>query len=88
MGIKARPGERTIQVRVHFWTDGIASEGRGYVQPRVAWDYGSVDVKANKTHGIRAQASPVLFNRFDDLPQAVLTAVQQADVELRPSGKK
>jgi hypothetical protein len=50
-GIEAPHGEKTIEVRIRFWTDEIAPNG---VLPKHAWDWGTVRVKPNSSHGIRS----------------------------------
>ena len=47
----AARGERTIELRVRFWTNGIAS-AEGKIVPRHAWDSGTVEVRSNESHGI------------------------------------
>ena len=44
-------GDRTIELRVRFWTNGIAS-AEGKIVPRHAWDSGTVEVRSNESHGI------------------------------------
>jgi hypothetical protein len=83
MGRPAPVGDRTIQARIYFWTDGIASEGKGYIEPGVAWKSGTVDIKANRAHGIKAQNDPVPFNSLEDLPVAIEQALARAGVVLR-----
>ena len=83
MGTPAPIGPRTIQARIYFWTDGIAPEGSGYVEPEAAWNYGTVDIKANKAHGVKSQNDPVPFNSFEDLPAAVEQALARVGVVLR-----
>jgi hypothetical protein len=74
-----------VQLVIDFWTDGIAPEGIGYIVPKTAWDHGAVNIRAKKIHGIRSQR-PIIFNSFEDLPDAVLTALKQAGVTLVPAG--
>ena len=88
VSVKAPQGQRTIQVVVSFWTDDIAREGPGYIVPKLAWDYGMVDIRAKKAHGI-GSAEPVPFNSFDELPSAIKTAVERSGVTLKePSSRR
>jgi len=49
--VEANPGEKMIEIRLRFWTNGIAPK-RGQVIPKHAWTAGAVNIQANKAHGI------------------------------------
>ena len=83
MGVPAPRGHRTIQARNYFWSDGIAPEGAGYVEPKVASKTGTVDIKANKAHGIPSQADPIPFDSYEDLPVALEQALARVGIVLR-----
>ena len=76
-----------VQVVLDFWTDGIAPEGKGYIVPKVAWDYGAVNVRAKKAHGIKSTEA-VLFNSLDDLTDVVRTAIDQAGITLKTPNRR
>ncbi len=44
-------GKRTIEVRLRFWTDGIAQK-EDYVVPKHCWEHGFVLLVKNEEHGI------------------------------------
>lgn len=70
-------GQKTIKVQINFWTDNIAP--KGYIKPKHCWPSGMVTVPANPAHGIRSQ-DPIPFNKFEDLPDAIQQALEEAGV--------
>jgi hypothetical protein len=82
-GVKAPWGQRGIQVVVDFWTDSIAEEGPGFIEPKVAWGSGAVSLRARKVHGIGASEA-VPFNSLDELPATIARVSDRAGVTLRP----
>ena len=72
-------GERTIEVRLRFWTDGIASKD-GHLLTGFCWEYGKAYVIANPTHGLKA-GDQIDFKNLSDLPQAVARALESAGVK-------
>ena len=71
-GIAAREakwGERMIEVKVRFWTNGIA-ESEGQVLPKHAWGSGMVRIERNKYHGITPE-QPEPFNSLLELPAVI-----------------
>lgn len=76
---KAPVGERTIEVRLRFWTDGIASK-EGHFLPGFCLESGKAFVIANATHGVPA-GNQVDFKNLDDLPRAVAKALESAGVK-------
>jgi hypothetical protein len=65
---------------VDLWTDKIASRVRGEIKPGHAWRHGAVNVRANKSHGIKASVH--LFNNFEDLPKVIERALKKQGVIL------
>jgi hypothetical protein len=61
----AKHGDKMIEIRVRFWTDGI-SDQQDTVIPKHAWDSGVVVMDGNRSHGI-TPASPQPFNSILDL---------------------
>lgn len=65
---ESKYGEKMIEVKVKFWTDGISGPGR--LRPKHGWTSGMVHIKTNKTHGIVAgKGRP--FNSMLDLNRAI-----------------
>lgn len=46
---EARHGEKMIEVKIRFWTDGLASES-GKILPKHAWAAGVVRMESNRSH--------------------------------------
>jgi hypothetical protein len=57
---EAKHGEKMIELKVRFWTDGLSPE-RGKVLAKHAWTSGVVRIERNKAHGI-IPSKPVPFN--------------------------
>ncbi len=81
----AKYGEKMIEVRIRFWTDGIADK-KDTVIPKHAWDSGVVVMDGNKTHGI-SPASPQPFNQILDLTSVLSKVLVQHGVTLH-TGRK
>ena len=67
-GIEAREakhGQKMIEVRLRFWTDGIAEES-GKILPKHAWSSGVVRIAPNKSHSI-VSSNPKPFNSLLDV---------------------
>jgi len=64
---EARHGQKMIEVKVRFWTDGIAAE-KGKILPKHACTGGVVRLKGNPAHGIVDQ-SPIVFNSCHGAPK-------------------
>lgn len=80
---KAAPGERMIELRVRFWTDGLA-HNPGHVIPKHAWTSGMVHVTANDSHDLHAgQDTP--FNSLLDLPGVIAQVLREHGIVLHPS---
>ena len=65
-GIKAAHGEKMIELRVKFWTNGIASS-KDEVFQKNAWDSGMLVLETNHLHGIK-NIKNVPFHSMSDLP--------------------
>jgi len=48
---EARHGEKMIEVKIRFWTNNIAPQGK--IKPKHAWAAGVVRMEPNKSHGIK-----------------------------------
>ena len=60
---EARLGEKMIELRIRFWTDELAEEGR--IQPKHAWTSGVVRMARNESHDINPN-NPRPFNSMMD----------------------
>ena len=81
----AKHGEKMIEVRIHFWTDGITKE-EDTVIPKHAWDSGVVSIPVNKAHGI-TPASQQPFNSILDLTSVLAKVLVEHGVTLH-TGRK
>ena len=81
----AKHGDKMIEVRIRFWTDGIA-EQKDTIIPKHAWDSGVVVMDSNKSHGI-APESPQPFNSILDLQSAIAKVLTEHGVTLRAHRK-
>jgi hypothetical protein len=74
---------RTLSVNVRFFTDKIADGGEGYVEQGHAWFKGDVGFRPNEAHGIKSIGSdPIMYNRPEDLLDAIIKAAQAQGVTL------
>jgi hypothetical protein len=81
----AKHGEKMIEVKVRFWTDGIAPED-GKVVPKHAWAGGVVRVERNDAHGL-VPSRPKPFNSLLDLGAVIEKVLIEHGVSLLPSRK-
>jgi hypothetical protein len=82
---EAKHGEKMIEVKIRFWTDGVAAEV-GKVIPKNAWTSGVVRIEPNKSHGITPQ-NPVPFNSLLDVGAAIEKVLIAHGITLHPSRK-
>jgi len=68
-------GERMIEVKVRFWTNGMARE-KGQIRPKHAWTSGVIRIERNEVHGIKPKP-PVPFNSLMAIP----TVIEQVLIE-------
>ena len=80
---EARWGERMIELRIRFWTDGLAGQN-GSIRPKHAWSAGVVRMAVNEAHGISAR-HPRTFNSLLDLPMAIERVLAEHGVKLHRS---
>jgi hypothetical protein len=81
----ARYGDKMIEARVRFWTDGLAPQ-KGDVIPKNAWDSGMVAMDSNVSHGI-ASGTPQPFNSILDLQSVIAEVLVKNGVTLHPNRK-
>lgn len=82
---EAKYGERMLEVKVRFWTDGIV-KGEGQIMPKHAWTSGVVRMQHNKSHGISPEY-PIPFNSLMELPQVIERVLIQHRIKLHRSSK-
>lgn len=78
-------GERMIELKVRFWTNGIA-EGKGRVRPKHAWTRGIVTIERNGPHDIVPERG-CPFNSLLELPAAVERVLIDHGVQLHLCSK-
>jgi len=81
----AKWGERMIEVKVRFWTDGIA-EGKGRIKPKHAWTSGVIRMERNEPHSITPDY-PHPFNSLMEIPGVIEKVLMQHGIALHPSSK-
>jgi hypothetical protein len=81
----AKHGEKMIEIRIRFWTDGIAVQ-KGKIIPKHSWDSGVIVMEGNKAHEI-TPASPQPFNSILDLTSALAKVLTQHGVILHTNRK-
>lgn len=67
--VRAPYGQRMIEIKVRFFTDGIA-DAEGHVRPKHAWNVGVVRIKSNAAHGIK-QTRVRHFHSLDEIPAKI-----------------
>ena len=82
---EAKYGEKMIEVKVLFFTDGVASES-GKIIPKNGWTSGVVRIDSNKSHGITPK-NPVPFNSLLDVGTAIEKVLISHGITLHPSRK-
>jgi len=83
--LAASHGERMIEVKLRFWTNGIA-RGDGRVRPKHAWSGGVVRMERNETHGIKPK-SPKPFHSLLDVGAAIEKVLIQHGIHLHPGSR-
>ena len=79
--VRANPNERMIEVKLRFWTNGIA-RGRGYIRPKHAWTAGTVRMERNESHDIRPDKG-LPFNSLLDVGAVVERVLIAHGISLR-----
>jgi hypothetical protein len=75
-------GQKMIEVRLRFWTNNIAEQGR--IRPRHAWSSGVVLVERNESHGI-VPGNPLPFHSLLDVGSVIEAAFIEHGIVLHPS---
>lgn len=80
---EAKHGEKMIELKVRFWTDGISPES-GKIRPKHALTSGVVRVKRNDTHEL-IPGKPRTFNSLLDLGAAIEKTLKDHGIVLHVS---
>ena len=83
--VEAKHGDKMIEVKVRFWTNGMAKE-EGKVVAKHAWSSGVVRLKRNDSHGLVPNA-PTPFNSLLDIGAAIEEALMAHGIVLHSSRK-
>jgi hypothetical protein len=81
--VDAVHGEKMIEAKVRFWTNGISGEP-GKIVPKHAWSSGVVRMERNPSHGIEPQ-HPRIFHSLLDIGAVVEKVLIEHGVVLHPS---
>jgi hypothetical protein len=82
---KAPLGEKMIEVKVRFFTDGLAPDGQ--ILPRHGYAAGEVRVTRNPSHDIRP-GEPVMFNSMAEMPYAVEKTLRDHNIKIELSSRE
>jgi hypothetical protein len=78
--VKAKLGEKCLQIRIYFFTDNIAAN-KGEIVPKHASDCGGVVMPSNAAHGIEwSDDKGAMFNSILDIPAAIMSTLAQHGV--------
>jgi hypothetical protein len=81
--LEAEHGQKMIEVKLRFWTNGIAPE-EGKIMPKHAGTGGVVRIERNKAHGIElGSAKP--FHTLLDIGAVVEKVLLDHGIVLHPS---
>jgi hypothetical protein len=83
--LEAKQGEKMIEIKLRFWTDGIAPE-HGKIVPKHAWTGGVVRIERNKSHGIEPD-NPKPFNSLLDVGAVIEKMLIENEIILHPNQK-
>jgi hypothetical protein len=83
--VKAKHGEKMIEVSIRFWTNNIATT-KDSIIPKNAWTAGVVRMERNETHGIIPK-SPKVFGSLMDLSHVIEKVLIEHEIVLHPDVK-
>lgn len=78
--VKAKYGEKMIEVKIRFWTNEIADK-KGSIVPKHAWTSGVVRIERNESHGIEP-GYPRPFNSLMEIPSLIEKVLIQHGIKL------
>jgi hypothetical protein len=77
--VVAPHGDKMIEVRAKFWTNGIAAD-KGKIAPGECWASGVVYLTPNSSHGIKSGANGVHFHTLAGAGVAIEEILRQAGI--------
>lgn len=77
--LEAQHGQKMIEVKLRFWTNNLADEGR--IRPKHAWASGVVRMTRNDAHGI-TPGGPLPFHSLLDIGRVVEKTLIEHGVQL------
>lgn len=77
-------GKKMIEIRVRFWTDQIAKEGK--IMPKHCWDSGVVRISSNDLHDIKS-LSPIPFNSIPEILPKIEKLLKNHGIKLHLGSK-
>jgi hypothetical protein len=83
---EAAHGEKTIEVRIRFWTNELA-EKKDAIIPKHGWTSGQVFLPSNRSHGITSSEA-VMFNSFAELPSKIEELLIANGITLHPDKER
>jgi hypothetical protein len=72
-----KQGEKTVKLTIYFWQGDLLWNAKD----RQCWDFGTVNLKAAPSRGIRPRATGWHFRSMSDLPRAVAEALAWAEIQ-------
>lgn len=82
---KATYGEKTIEIKIHFFTNDLARKGE--IRPKHGWTRGMVGVTTNQAHGIEAGSRRRPFNSLMELPAVIERVLIENEITLHTASK-
>jgi ASC-1-like (ASCH) protein len=83
--LRAPQGQKMIEVRVRFFTDGHAPSGQ--ILPKHGHANGEVRIARNPSHDIRP-GEPIMFNSIAEMPYAVERALRDHNIKIELSSRE
>ena len=85
-GVLMKKDNRTVCVKLRFWTNDLAVKHHG--RPSTAcWDGGVLIIEQNKSKGIRT-SNPIPFNNFEDIVPAIKEILRKNHVLVVSANKR
>ena len=82
---KAIHGKKMIEIKVRFWTDGIA-EVEGNIVPKHCWDSGVVRASRNDSHEITSY-EPIHFDSLPEILPKIEEVLKQSNIKIHHGRK-
>jgi hypothetical protein len=83
--LEASHGQKMIEVKLRFWTNGIAKK-KGQVLPKHAWSSGVVRMERNEPHGI-TPSGPKVFHSLLDVGSVIEKVLIEHGIVLHASAR-